>query len=339
MPYFVQHEENDGLTITILRDAEGREVHVAPAAGFNAFAFRVPHQGRMLPILVEPKDAEELRGGGFAFGTPILFPFQNRVRDGRFTFESREYSLDINWKDGNAIHGFACHKAWRVLESGADESRGAWVTAEYSTLDDVDVQRQYPFAAHLTLTYTLCDGALHLDMVAENRGTSNLPMGFGIHPWFPVPFTSAGRRADCVMTVPARSYWELESLEQLVPSGRVLALDEVRDFSRGAPLNSVELDDVYTDLVYEGDEHVCTIEDAASDLRLEMRSSRATFREFVVFAPLDRDIVCPEPYTSASDFANLAARGIDSGLVTLAPSAQWQGHISFGAYALSGKQK
>ena len=335
MNYSIERREKAGLEIFVLRDGDGREVHIAPAAGFNAFAFRVPHRGETLQLLVEPETDEALRGGGFHFGLPILFPFQNRVRDGKFVFQGREYSLDINYKDGNAIHGFACHKAWRVVESGADETRGAFITAQFSTADDAEMQRQYPFAAQLTLTYSLRDGNLHLNAVAENCGHSDLPMGFGIHPWFLAPLADAGKRADCILTVPARAYWELESEKQLVPTGRVLALDETRDFSGGAALDETFLDDVFTQLIYDDDQHICTFNDASSGLRLEMRSSREAFREFVVYAPLDRNVICLEPYTSASDFANLAARGVDSGLITLAPGAQWQGHISFGVHALS----
>jgi aldose 1-epimerase len=327
MTFSIEHQHDDGFETVVLRDGEGREVRIAPSAGFNAYAFRVPYHGATLPIFVEPETTDALRGGGFGFGCPILFPFQNRVRDGRFTFEGREYSLDINSMDGNAIHGFACHHAWSVLESGADETRGAFVTAAFDTRDDAEVQRQFPFSAHLTLTYALREGALHLDAVAENRGDTNLPMGFSIHPWFHAPLSKGGSRAHCTLRLPARGYWELESEEQLLPTGRVLALDEQRDFSRGANLKSVSLDDVFTELVYEKDEHVCTFEDPAAALRLEMRSSRE-FREFVVFAPLDHDVICLEPYTSTSDFANLAARGIESGLITLSPGAQWRGHIA-----------
>ena len=335
MSYSIERQENNGLEIFVLRDGDGREVHVAPSAGFNAFAFRVPHRGETVSLLIEPESDEALRGGGFHFGLPILFPFQNRVREGKFLFEGREYSLDPNYKDGNAIHGFACHKAWRVVESGADETRGAFVTAQFSTADDAEMQRQFPFAAQLTLTYSLRNGDLHLSAVAENRGSTDLPMGFGIHPWFHAPLTIAGKRADCVLTLPARAYWELESETQLVPTGRVLALGKNRDFHGGAPLDGVALDDVFTQLVYDDDEHVCIFDDATSGLRLEMRSSREAFREFVVYAPTDRDVICLEPYTSASDFANLAARGFDSGLLTLAPDAQWRGEISIGARELS----
>jgi len=53
----------------------------------------------------------------------------------------------------------------------------------------------------------------------------------------------------------------------------------------------------------------------------------ASFLQWVLYAPLDRPIVCLEPYTCTGDAANLAARGIESGLITLPPGLTWQSTI------------
>lgn len=318
--------------IVVLHDEAGREARVAPAAGFNAFSFSVPHEGQSVRVFVEPPSDDVLRGGGFSFGCPILFPFPNRTRDGRYVFAGREHQLDINWKDGNAIHGLVATRPWRVLDADANREQGSritarFVTARFVTDEHPEVMRQYPFPCALTATWTLRDGALHLHTEVENTGDAALPMGFGIHPWFPAPLTPRGKRADCVLTVPARGRWELESEEQLIPTGRVLPLEENYDFSRGAKLGKRFLDDVYTDLIYENDQHICALNDGASGLRLEIRASR-NFREHVVYAPLDRDIICLEPYTSTTDFVNLSNRGVDAGMVVLKPGSRWQGDIS-----------
>lgn len=323
--YTVQATGTPDFPIIILQDGKGSEVHVAPGAGFNAFAFRIRRGEETIRILIEPESEEELRGGGFDFGCPILFPFPNRTRSGRYSFNGREHQLDINWKDGNAIHGLVCDRAWRVVSAEADD-KGARVSACFQTAEHADVMRQYPFACELSVTYALSDGVLSLHASARNMGTEELPMGFGIHPWFPCPLTAAGRRADCVLTVPARGRWELESDEQLLPTGRILPLEAGNDFSDGAPLAAHFLDDVFTGLIFAGDEHVSSLRDEASRMRLQVRAGRG-FREHVVFAPLERDILCLEPYTQTTDFVNLDARGIDAGLIRLAPGGEWSGDI------------
>lgn len=313
--------------IIVLRDDVGHEARIAPAAGFNAFSFTVPQEGERVPVLIEPPSDDVLRGGGFSFGCPILFPFPNRTGNGRYVFGGREYQLDVNYKDGNAIHGLVADSPWQVLDSGAGDEQGSWVSARFDTEQHPEVLRQYPFPCVLTVTWALRDGALHLHAQAQNTGAAALPMGFGIHPWFPAPLTPRGQRAECVLTVPARGRWELESEEQLIPTGDILPLEDGFDFSRGAKLGRQFLDDVYTGLIYEGGEHVCTVDDKISGLRLEVRAS-SVFREHVVYAPLDRDVICLEPYTGTTDFVNLSTRDVDAGIVILQPNEQWQGDIS-----------
>jgi aldose 1-epimerase len=177
---------DENFPVYILSDGQGSEVEVAPAAGFNAYAFRVPYRDSTLQILCEPKDRTELQAGGFMFGLPVLFPFPNRVRDGRYQFEGKEYNLDINAADGNAIHGLVANRPWEVVEADATAERGAFVSAVFDTSLHPEVLRQYPFPCILKVTYQLHNRALTMDISVENTGSTNLPMGFGIHPWFPV---------------------------------------------------------------------------------------------------------------------------------------------------------
>src|SRR5438034_969248 len=52
-------------------------------------------------------------------GIPILFPFPNRIRDGRYSWDGKSYQLPLNDPTRlNAIHGFACRHPWRVAGHG-----------------------------------------------------------------------------------------------------------------------------------------------------------------------------------------------------------------------------
>ena len=51
------------------------------------------------------------------------------------------------------------------------------------------------------------------------------------------------------------------------------------------------------------------------------------FREWVIYAPTERPVVCLEPYTGTTDAVNLQPRGVDAGLVVLDPGATWTGTI------------
>ena len=106
--------------VWVLDDGRGSFVEVAPAIGFNAYRWHVP-QGEVL--YADPKFFQEHKPTRSGF--PILFPFPNRIRDGRFTWNGKEYRLPTNDPSGkNAIHGFVCQEAvGRVVGQGRPTSR------------------------------------------------------------------------------------------------------------------------------------------------------------------------------------------------------------------------
>src|SRR4029079_11980196 len=74
---------------------------------------------------------DELAGRPTRGGIPILFPFSNRIRNGQFAWEGREYELPKNDStQQNAIHGFSPRAAWQVFGTGSDAG-GAWLDAAF----------------------------------------------------------------------------------------------------------------------------------------------------------------------------------------------------------------
>src|SRR5262249_61602073 len=82
---------------------------VLPFLGFNCVRWDVGHG----PVFFsEPPDMPN--PSPTRSGHPILFPFPNRIRDGRFVFEGREYALPLNDSTkSHAIHGFTPRSQWR----------------------------------------------------------------------------------------------------------------------------------------------------------------------------------------------------------------------------------
>src|SRR5438093_1197603 len=141
-------------------------------------------------------------------GNPVLFPFPNRIRDGRFTWDGREYQLPINGPNGkHAIHGFACRRKWRVLDSG-DSAAKAWVTAQFQgSIDAPETLAYWPADYHITLTIELELNRLTFAARMDNPDSKPLPFGLGYHPYFSIPFAGEG---ECRVASPARTMWELE---------------------------------------------------------------------------------------------------------------------------------
>ena len=199
MPFAVQTRTQPGVTgrdatIFILDDGAGGRAEVWPALGFNCFRWEVVRDGRTLDLLYA--DAA-LFGDGrpTRSGVPILFPFPNRIRNGRFAWEGKEYQLPTNDPSGkNAIHGFACRRPWRVVGEGADAS-SAWLTGEFQASRDApDCLALWPADYVFRVTCRLGSGQLRVEAEAVNPNGRTLPFGLGYHPYFRVPFAPEPRR-------------------------------------------------------------------------------------------------------------------------------------------------
>src|SRR5262245_10497861 len=82
-------DDMDG-TVYVLRDYLGGEARIWPALGFNCLSFTTPRD----VLWADPQVYTE--GRPTRSGIPILFPFPNRIRDGRFTWNGQPYQLPIN---------------------------------------------------------------------------------------------------------------------------------------------------------------------------------------------------------------------------------------------------
>jgi aldose 1-epimerase len=333
MTYRVRTENHATLggwdgTVFVLQDADDtNRAAVWPAFGFNCYSWRVTRAGRALDLLyADPQlfdDSKPTRSG-----IPILFPFPNRIRAGRFTWEGQEYQLARNDSSGqNAIHGFPCRRPWRVVDSGAD-GHSAWVTGEFqASVDAPEVVPLWPADYRLRVTHRLLADRLRVEAEVHNPDRVPLPFGLGYHPYFHTPF-AGGDAAGCLVSVPATSYWELRDS---LPTGQRLSVDAGRDLRTPRRLGDLTLDDVLTDVASDESAVLClrgTVEDPAAQATLRVFTSPA-FRELVAFTPPHRQAVCLEPYTCTTDAINLQQRGVDAGLLVLEPGLTWRGVVEF----------
>jgi aldose 1-epimerase len=323
---YTASQENDTF---ILRDAERRgEARITPNQGNNVTHFRVAPPGENAPIdvFLPPAGEGGLGGSGYGAGNPILFPFPNRVKGGRYSFGGRDLQLDVNEvARGNHIHGLVSSRPWTTESSGASGAEGAWHSASIQLDADPEVVRQYPFMVTLTVTTRLRDGVLEQVTSARNTGDTALPMGYGTHPWFPA--TLGGERAATEVKVPGKRYWKLEAL---VPTGETVDVTSDPgkfDLREWHALDGNEYDDVFTDVIRRPDGwSEAGIRYVNRGLQLIVEAG-PEFREWVFFAPRSRPVVCLEPYTGTTNAVNLEPQGIDAGLVVVQPGMEWRGTI------------
>jgi aldose 1-epimerase len=295
----IETTTRDGVEVVTLRDGDAT-VHVAPGLGNNCFSFVA---GR--PVL-EPVDFDAFRAKPTSFGIPIMLPFPNRIRDGRFAFGGVTYTIDP------PRHGMVRVKVWRVVVANASEG-GAWVTSRIDASEFPDeILAQFPFPFVADVTYGLVGRTLDMVTVVTNTGDRSMPFGFGIHPYFRRPARGA-------VMVPASHRWELVDF---LPTGKLVDVGESDDLRNGRDLSTLVVDEVFTGLERDDAGLIrCAIRDADAAATTVVEFDADEFPNVVVYtAPAPRVAICIEPQTCATDAFNLEGRGIEAGVIVLGPS-------------------
>lgn len=301
--------------VTLTDPQTGAMAKLSPELGFNCFAFQAIVSGKPADVL----DAVDGFGAGghrpSGSGIPILFPFPNRIRAGKFTWKNKDYALPVTDKFGNAIHGFCFDRPWRVVDQGENFITGHF----HLSVDAPDRFPLWPADFLLEVDYELLHNRLRANFRITNKGDVDLPWGLGTHPYFKLPLSPDGCVADCTVEVPAARYWELVDC---VPTGEQQPVDEARDLRVGEYVSALKLDDVLTDIDCDGPQFDCIVIDERAGLQVT-QTCPPIFREIVAFTPPNRSAVCLEPYTCVTDAINLHSRGIDAGLRTLGPGNEF----------------
>src|ERR1700689_755845 len=290
-------------------EAQSERAVIVPGAGCQCLSYLAG----TLEVIAGPANPDAWREHPHRGGIPILFPWPSRVAGARFTFQGREYRLPINEPArGNAIHGFACERAFRVTRRGP-----YFVTAILDTADYPDLSSIWPWPFTLEIDYEVGNG-LRLKARVTNTGDSVMPFGFGAHPYFHAPLNPAGNRDAMLVQLDADAQWALDA--SLIPTGNTESLTGKYDLRKPRPLGADTYDDAFRMAPASPSGEPAPrarLIDPSLKIALEVRADPA-FGDFVVYAPPENAVVALEPYTCAPDAFNLAARGVAAGKRELA---------------------
>ena len=314
MGFRISFEDRGGGRVYSLHDDDaGSSASVLPGYGFNLFDLRLPVAGEARPMVVAgPGFADAPRGAGGS-GVPILFPFPNRIRGGAFAFQGKSFEL-ARTKGPNAIHGFVADRPWEVVEHRATTDEAFLIGRFQLSKQAPEVCDHWPADAVIQVRYGLSGRRLTMTTTISNPTAVDLPYGFGIHPYFRLPFAPGGDLGRTRIVIPASKTW---TLKDFLPTGEIVPVDDRLDFRRGKPIEGLKLDDVLTDLEHDGAEGVCRLIDLEKGGEFQLGFDRS-FRELVVFTPPAKpDVIAIEPYTQTTDAINLQAKGFDAGLRVL----------------------
>jgi aldose 1-epimerase len=234
---------------------------------------------RLLTPLNEPTN-------GFKAGCFAMLPFANRIDKGRFTFSQQEFVLPINLPaEDMAIHGFSRDNPWAVMREETEEL----ILAQEFERDD----NPYRYAAQQKLS--LSDDGIRIELSIRNDGSSAMPFGMGLHPWFV-------KTRKCTLTFEADGNFERDA--------RGLPTLPIRDVSAFDPACPVALGDLpwFDGCFTDWRERRAQLAWPELGTALSIEADGA-MRHLHVYVPDDRDVVCAEPVSHAPDAINRSEIG------------------------------
>lgn len=303
------------FAVVTLHDRDSSSTaQVLPGFGFNCYRLAIDDGGEPVELLWADPALDEGGARPSGSGIPVLFPFPGRLPGDTVEFAGKQYTLAHRDALGNAIHGFVLDRAWEVIDQQADS-----ITGRFDSSSDATLRQHWPGDFRITMTYTLKDRELRGEAVLENPGTTPLPWGFGVHPYFRVPLGVGGAADRCVVRVPVGEHWPLA---EMLPTGQRQSLAADHPLAQGMAFRDTRFDDVFSDIAIDEGRCLATITDPDNQRQLELEFDPA-FPVCVVYNPPHREAVCIEPYTCVPGLPMPAdAAHVGHGLQVMQPGQQ-----------------
>ncbi len=222
-----------------------------------------------------------------AYAGAQLFPFVNRIENGRYTINYKTYTLPQNDDAGffHSLHGLVYKNPFSVVE--IDETNGRLVLEFILKANEYS----YPFELQLQVTYTMGINSFGIDTNIKNLSNSSAPFAYGWHPYFAV----SGVVDECKLQIPATKYFITDN--RLIPTGET---KELKDFIELSPIGSIDLNQCF-EMPSNQKEHRTTIVDTdGSSIKLTQHG----FGYTQYYIPANRKSIAIEPQTSIPDAFN-----------------------------------
>ncbi|MDP6523267.1 MAG: aldose 1-epimerase family protein [Kiritimatiellia bacterium] len=104
---------------------------------------------------------------------PILFPIIGGLKNGKYTFNGKDYSMPS--------HGLVRKADWALVNSGS-------TSASFEIASSAETREMYPFDYALRAHFTLSDNILSVRYEVSNTGNGTMYFSIGSHPAFNIPF-------------------------------------------------------------------------------------------------------------------------------------------------------
>ena len=252
-------------------------------------------------------------------GSPVLYPMPNRVRGGVYRFNGKAYDQIKNGKR-ILLHSLVRDEPFQ-FESPVVSSDTITLTLWVDFKPGEAVYEGFPFAHKFSMSYILSEEGLEITYTVDNLSDSELPYGFGIHPFF---FRHSGDD-ETLVSLPAESVIVCD--EDILPTGKVMSV-EGTDFDMHIPRPVMDLK-FDTDFFSYPAGKSAEIHYLRSGYKVILKTTDE-FNHIIFFISPGNPWFCVENMTCSIDAHNLYADGMqkESGLIVLPPGESKTGGIT-----------
>jgi aldose 1-epimerase len=302
MEISVHNEHSNEKKVILQNPQTGEKVVILPEMGAALMELELICENKLIQLIHLP--GEKTIGENDLYPSALLAPWVNRVRNGNYSFEGRNYQLPINESNlGNAIHGFLARKKFEISEEKCNHEL-AKVSFKHKYTGDFP---GYPFPFIFTLTYSLSSkGNFAVNFKCQNTGQTNMPFACGWHPYFKIANADISHLE--INFSPTLKYI---SDPQMIPMA-----EESVSIPMPVRFSETTLDNVFK--LESQTEHLTELSDQESKISLFLKQNSVEFPYLVVFAPHSENCVAIEPMTGNTDAFNTG-----DGLKVLSPNEEF----------------
>jgi aldose 1-epimerase len=150
--------------------------------------------------LIEPNTRDGLYAG------KILAPWPNRIRDGKYSFNKKDYQLPINEvSKNNSLHGLVANSLWEITFQNQSK-----VILGYL----LDQPAIYPGKLQLQVTYEIIESGIEITVLSKNVGEISAPYAVSIHTYLVAD--ESVKNNELFLQIPADQFLEVDA-ERLLP--------------------------------------------------------------------------------------------------------------------------
>lgn len=294
------------LTKIKLVNTETKEyVSIIPECGVNLTEIVLKKNVNLFSILEGYKNHSELiKNEGFKGAK--LMPFPNRINDGKYVFNKKNYVLPINFpSQKHAIHGLVYNKSFKIIKSTASKS-SATLSLQYISNN----LQGYPFKFELTVLYLLNSKGFECKTIVVNKDKLKIPIGDGWHPYFNLN----DKVNDLFLKIPSNK--KISVNKKMIPTGKKLKFNK---FSKLMKIGKQVFD---TGFVISKKKGVVKTEIMSKKLNLTVQIwqevGKGKYNYLQVYIPPKRNSIAIEPMTCNTDAFNNK-----EGLIVLKPKEKF----------------